>query len=285
MPASYYSDAASTGSGAVPVATATSAVNALPRPFTKWYRVWERVYLQDFYTEAFIIPFIILVVGFHLWGSGKNRRKAKGWLVAHAPVLQQEFASVGFSGRPTTTLNLGGSDSAIPQDLLKAKSGTEYTSYATGRQNVAFVDFKLTLAKRYNPINRLTEHALAFFVESIQAPQEKMEATTYVFDGRESSLAPYVAETKEVFKSTYDGFVWAVVHKEAMKTLRDGRYDISLTSTKDHAKLPSWATVMSEASEITETLLTPELIAAIEKAGEALESFVITDQSIDQPKT
>ncbi|KAK5239218.1 hypothetical protein LTR16_012154, partial [Cryomyces antarcticus] len=69
-----------------------------------------------------------------------------------------------------------------------------------------------------------------------------------------------------------------------MKTLRDDRYDISLTTTKDHPKLPAWATVMSESPEITEAMLTPELVSAVTEAGEAMEALIITDQPIDQPK-
>jgi hypothetical protein len=69
-----------------------------------------------------------------------------------------------------------------------------------------------------------------------------------------------------------------------MKRLRDDRYDISLTTTKDHPKLPAWATVMSEANEITETLLTPDLIKAVHEAGDdAFEALIITDQPQDRP--
>lgn len=230
-----------------------------------------------------IIPFLILVIGVHFWGSRKNRRKAKGWLAAHGPVLQQEFASIGFSGRKADTLDLDGT--AFPDDLLKEKTGTEFLSYATGRNNIAFTDIKLTLAKRYNPMARFAENVIGYFFESMPAPAEKMEATSFVFDGRENTFVPGMAESKEKFNSTYDGFVWAVVHKESMKTLRDARYDLSLTSTRDHPKLPVWATIMSESAEITDTLLTPELLKAIESAGEALESFVVSDQSAEQPKT
>jgi len=69
-----------------------------------------------------------------------------------------------------------------------------------------------------------------------------------------------------------------------MRILRDERYDISLTTTKDHPKLPNWATVMSESAEVTEVMLTPELIKAVTDAGEDLECLIITDQPIDAPK-
>jgi len=111
-----------------------------------------------------------------------------------------------------------------------------------------------------------------------------VEATLYVFDGRETKLVPGGDALKKVGNSTFDGFVWGIVHKDLMKRLREDRYDLSLTTTKDHDKLPVWATIMSESAEVTTTLLTPELIKAVEQAGELMEALVITDQPQDQPK-
>jgi hypothetical protein len=68
-----------------------------------------------------------------------------------------------------------------------------------------------------------------------------------------------------------------------MRKFRTDRYDASITFSKDHPKLPSWVTVMSESAEITETLLTPELIQAIEQAGNDFEFLIVTDQPIDKP--
>jgi len=112
-----------------------------------------------------------------------------------------------------------------------------------------------------------------------------MEVTAYAFDGRENSIVPGAKgeERKSTHNSSYDGFVWAVVNKDIMKSLRDDRYDLSLTTTKDHPKLPVWATVMSEANEITETLLTPDLIKAVHEAGDAFEGLIISDQPQDRP--
>ena len=253
--------------------------------YTKWYRVWERTSPRDFYQEAFILPFVIILVALHAWGRRKNRRIAREWISAHAPALEKEFALVGFSGRKGTT-------PTKPEDLLKEKTAQEFITYASGRQNVAFLDIKLSLFKRYNPMNILLETTVSFFFESVRAPAERMEAIAYAFDGREKDLIPVPnAQEQEALEarvkglqSTYDSFVWAVVHKDVMQKVRDGRYDISLTSTKDHPKLPQWATVMSESAEITDILLTPDLIAAITQAGDAFESLIITDQPNDKPQ-
>lgn len=284
-------------------AATTGAASAVPTstvgqvPYTAWYRVWERTSVDDFKLELYVLPFILLVVAVHLWGTRRNRSKAHHWIRSHAPVLQQEFAQVGYT-RPqagaddVSAVGLAQAtekarqDAINPETFLREKKPDEFASYATGRANVAFVDFKLTLAKRFNPLMRFGELAISLFFESMPVPVERMEATAYVFDGQEAKIAPAIARGagERVANSTFDGFVFAVVHKDLMKRLREDRYDLSLTASKDHAKLPLWVTVMSESAEITDTILTPELIKAINDAGDDFEALVISDQPMDQPK-
>ena len=264
-------------------------------PYTKWYRVWERTSPRDFYQEAIIIPFIIFICGLHFWGRKKNRRKANQCIKVYGPELEKEYAVVGFSGRKTPSIDdVQGEGLAkamaatadIPPEILKEKTAQEFLSYATGRQNVAFTDLRIMLLKRYNPMTLLVEWLFSFFFESARTPSERLEMTTYTFDGKEKDLvpkAPFGDGSLKAGQSTYDNFVWAIVHKEEMKYLRDDRYDISLTFTKDHAKLPAWATVMSESSEITEQLLTPDLFKAIEAAGDCFSHLIVTDQPLDKP--
>ncbi|KAJ4312036.1 hypothetical protein N0V94_007642 [Neodidymelliopsis sp. IMI 364377] len=264
------------------------------RPYTAWYRVWERTTVDDFKLEMYILPFLFALIVIHVWGTKRNRSKARNWAKAHAPVLQTEFVQIGYLKPADGSNSIGNDDlaSALTEaakldNVMREKKADEFTTYATGRQNVAFVDFKLTLAKRFNPFLRLGEHLLPLFFESFPPPQERLEATAYVFDGQETKIAPAYGKTdaKKVPNSTFDGFVFAVVHKDIMKRLRDDRYDLSLTTTRDHAKLPVWTTVMSESAEVTDTLLTPDLIKAINDAGDAFEALVVTDQPMDQPKT
>ncbi|KAJ5899768.1 hypothetical protein N7495_004512 [Penicillium taxi] len=257
-------------------------------PYTKWYRVWERTSPSDFKQEAMIMPFILIIVLFHLWGTRHNRSKAREWAKVHVPALQKEFAVVGFDGVPrsaseTESITV---EVADPETSIKEKAPNEFTTYASGRQNVAFVDVNLKMPKRYNPITYLMEYVLSFFFESWEAPSEKYEALLYAFDGKEKDLVPVLAKDTNPLKvnnSTYDGFIWAIVHKSYMSKFRVERYDASLAYSKDHPKLPSWVSVLSENAEITETLLTPELIKAIEQAGNDFEFLIATDQPVDKP--
>jgi len=288
-----FADAPSPSPASIPSAGSSSlpaqptGLGGGPVPYTKWYRVWERAQLSDFKGELILLPFLILAIFVHLWGTRTNRRKSKKWMAAHAPVLNSEFAHVGYGSKSAQLDRLITADS-LPQDLLKEKTAQDFQSYATGRQNVAWVDLKLQLLRLSNPPLMGAEWLLSLFFESFPAPRQMMDTVIYSFDGNEKQFViPGVPGSEEVTakpgNSAYDGFVFAIVNKSAMRHLRDERYDVSLTYTKDHAKLPAWATVMSESAEVTETVLTKDLIAAVEKAGEALEYLIVTDQPVDKP--
>ncbi|KAI1477342.1 DUF1682-domain-containing protein [Daldinia eschscholtzii] len=250
------------------------------RPYTKWYNIHERHSLSDFKAEGIILVVIAVIFTLHFIGTKLNRAKARAWIKAHAPILTSEFALVGFGGVPQQS-------SQDPEKLLKAKSLFEYASYATGRQNVAFMDVKLTLKKRFNPVMTALETVLSFFFDSFAAPEDAVEAVVYPFDGKEAQIVPGLPGAAELrtkdSKSSFDGFVWAIVNKDGMKKLREDRYDLSITFTKDNAKLPIWTTVMSESAEITQTLLTDELASVIKQAGDLFDYLIISDQPVDRP--
>ncbi len=277
---------------------ASNAPAATGVPYTKWYNIHERHTWNDFRYEGLILIIIVVFLTLHLIGSRMNRAKARAWIRAHAKPLSSEFALVGFEGVPPQAADqpeselletLATSNESDPEHLLKKKSLFEFATYATGRQNVAFVEAKLTLIKRFSPFVTIVEAAMGFFMETMTSPEDTMEAVLYPFDGRESASVPALPGAAELrsrdAKSSFDGFVWAIVNKDRMKQIREDRYDMSITFTKDHAKLPAWLTVMSESAEITETLLTPELIKAAEAAGELLDYLIVTDQPLDKPAT
>ncbi|EFX03704.1 duf1682 domain containing protein [Grosmannia clavigera kw1407] len=285
--------AVSGAAAAAASAAGTPAVTA--PPYTKWYNVHERYTLNDFRNEGLIFVVMAVVFTVHLIGSRRNRSKAHAWFRAHAKLLTSEFALVGFGSAPHPMTDLADEAAAVeelakkteaadPKTLMKENSLFEYATYATGRQNVAFVDVKLELVKRFNPFVTFAESILSFFIDSVTAPTDVLSATLYSFDGKEALTVPRYSAVG-VGKSTYDGFVWAIVNKERMKGVRDERFDVSLTFTKDNAKLPAWLTVMSESAEITDALLTPELIQAVEAAGEDLDYIIISDQPVIKPVT
>ncbi len=224
---------------------------------------------------------IAVIFTLHYIGTKINRSKSRAWVKAHAPILTSEFARVGFEDKDPEQL--------APEKLIREKSLFEYASYATGRQNVAFMDVKLSLKKRFNPFMTAIESSLGFFFDSFTSPGDAIEAVIYPFDGKEDKIVPGIPGAAELrskdSKSSYDGFVWAIVNKDNMKQLRDDRYDVSITFTKDNNKLPIWTTVMSENAEITNTLLTDELVSAIKQAGDLFDYLIVSDQPLEKPTT
>lgn len=261
--------------------------------------------MSDFYMEMFLIPVILLALLVHFWGTSRNRRKARKWMAVHQPLLETEYALVGYHRQPKITPYSEGTqgDSLLEvsnkltgdnlaEDLIKEQSGWEFQTYASGRQNVAFADFKVLLKRRANPFAMIGEELAGMFFESIKPKPERMEAVIYTFDGNEKNFVPAnvpgtdeIEKPKPIGNSSYDGFILAIVDKMSMRRFRNDRYDASLTFTKDHAKLPDWAIVMSESAEISDTVLTKDLIAALEKAGGLFEYLIITDQPTDKPTT
>ncbi|CAJ2509821.1 Uu.00g057210.m01.CDS01 [Anthostomella pinea] len=266
---------------AVPSGVTLGGPAPTDRPYTKWYNVHERYGLSDFRAEGVILSVIAILFTLHYVGTKLNRAKSKAWIKANGPVLTSEYATVGFGGSPNSE--------QAPDKLLKEKSLFEYSSYATGRQNVAFTDIKLSLIRRFNPLMTFAETVLSFFLDSYTSPVDSVEVTIYPFDGKEAQIVPAMPGAAELrskdSKSSFDGFVWALVNKDLMKQLRDERYDVSITFTKDNNKLPNWTTVMSESAEITNLLLTDELVSAIKKAGDLFDYIIISDQPVDKPKT
>lgn len=253
-----------------------------------------------------MLPFFVIALSVHFLGVRRNRRKARKFMASTQPILESEFALVGFNGQ---IKNVPYNEGVVPgqalidasakltgdnlaSGLLKEKTKYEFESYATGRVNVAFVDLKVLLWKWYNPLLLLAEQLFGLFFPSYAPQPERIEAIVYAFDGQESDfVAPPVPGSEEIGKSkpvgnsSYDQFIFAVVNKLSMRRLREERYDVSLTFTKDNAKLPVWATAMSESAEITDTLLTKDLISAIELAGDYFDYLIFTDQPIEKPTT
>ncbi|KAK6354788.1 hypothetical protein TWF696_003922 [Orbilia brochopaga] len=223
------------------------------------------------------------MISWHFIGVGMNRKIAKNWVLQHVPLLQREYARVGFQRTLTTADEVkdavaAGKYVGNEKDLIREESSQSFVHYASGRMNILTTVFDIKLKGRGNPFLWAFEAITAFFLDSIEAPSDTVTITSYSADGADASKTGG-------HSSKYDGFVWGVVNKKAMAKHREARYDISLTKTVDTNKLPPWLTVMTESAEITELLLTKDLIAAIEKFGPSFQYLLITDQPAEKPAT
>ncbi|KAK9457212.1 hypothetical protein V1511DRAFT_156372 [Dipodascopsis uninucleata] len=225
----------------------------------------SRLTVYNWTNELVFTGVILAFVASHFIGNHFNKKAAQKWIKSHVEVLRNQFYQVGFKDNSAVE-----DPRAIPlSEYLKCKGPIEYVTYASGRLNIALLHGRMTLMTRHNFIMLVIDMVMSFFLNYDQ-PHDKIE---------------YFIIPTDSDKSSYDNFVFAIVSKEVMKRVREENYDLSLTRTVDHPKLPFSLTVMSEAAEITDNLLTTEMIEALKKAPQLLEYFVISDLPTEKPKT
>lgn len=196
-----------------------------------------------------IIGLIVLVFNF---GAQINHYKVTRWLDSVYPVLNENFAQVGVKKGQSTIKD----------------SAQSYTSYATGRVNVKGLVSRFTLIARQNFFLYLAELAMSFFFESIETPSDQVEVVLNFIDAEKLNK-----------------FIFAVVNKDGMSKARENNYYLSLTKTTESSKLPLQFVFMSESTELNENLVTPELLAALEKSSGILDYLAVTDLPADKPTT
>ena len=217
-----------------------------------WFElsIIERLLKYDWSKELIIIASIIAFILAHLYGASTNKKKVENWIDAHREVLKEEFFQVGFKNGKEYV----------------SESPVNYVSFATGRLFINSLTTNFTLKGRQNIISLTLEYILSFFF-NVAAPTDIDIAIS-------------------INKNTpLNGFVFAIVNKEIMKRAREEKYYLSLSKTTDSPKLPVNFVFMSEATEITDNLFTPELEEAVQKAANVLNFVAFTDQRAEHPET
>jgi len=86
-----------------------------------------------------------------------------------------------------------------------------------------------------------------------------------------------------------ENFVFAIVAKDELLSVKDGRWDLTFTKTSENSALPPTLSVMSEFADVTENvlkLLGSSSLATVLKDPKILpyfKSLSITDQARDRP--
>lgn len=218
-----------------------------------WFElsIIERLLKYDWSKELIIIASIIAFIFAHLYGASTNKKKVENWIDAHREVLKEEFFQVGFKNGKEYV----------------SESPVNYVSFATGRLFINSLTANFTLKGRQNIISLTLEYILSFFF-NVAAPTDNIDIAI------------------SINKNTpLNGFVFAIVNKEIMKRAREEKYYLSLSKTTDSPKLPVNFVFMSEATEITDNLFTPELEEAVQKAANVLNFVAFTDQRAEHPET
>ncbi|ODQ65260.1 DUF1682-domain-containing protein [Nadsonia fulvescens var. elongata DSM 6958] len=215
-----------------------------------------RITTYNWKSEIIIVGLIAAYVCLHYFGVSLNQKKADAWFASHEPTLAKQFYQVGVT--PVGAAN---------QKHFEKDSPTEFSTYATGRVNIANFIARIELKGRHNLVVLALEYIISFFF-TIPAPVDRVEIR--INPSNDAQV---------------EDFIFAVVNKDGMNDARQDNYYLSLTRTSDSDKLPINFVFMSESAEITETVFSRELKAAVKGAENVLEYLAITDLPVDRPNT
>ncbi|KAK6879032.1 UPF0674 endoplasmic reticulum membrane protein [Candida tropicalis] len=213
--------------------------------------VWQRLQIRDWRLEIFTMGFIAIFVFLFKTGDLYNKSKVTGFLSGISEVMNKQFYQFGVS----------------PNQLYIKDSSENYSSYATGRVNIASVQINFTLVPRYNVFLWILESGFSFFSSNVKAPEDTVDIV----------ITP---------SGHYDNFITAIVSKLGMNDARKFNYFLSLCKTSDSPNLPESFVYMSEANEFQEKTTTNELKNSLNlQIANVVKFIALTDQPVEKPES
>ncbi|KAJ7771391.1 hypothetical protein DFH07DRAFT_804199 [Mycena maculata] len=200
-----------------------------------------------FQKEAALLGALLFYALFFLYGRWINTRRATKWLEAHLPVLEQQFS------KPKRWIKDGYSD---------------FFNFSTGRRNVASLHAVFALIPRHDFFQWAFQTGRTF-IDLQYRPVDDLQLDFKLLPG---TLA--------------HDFVWAVVSKDELLSVKNDRWDLTFTKTSENPGLPSKFSVMSEFGDVTDGVLKAFPLAKVlenPKIAPYFRSLSITDQPRDRP--
>ncbi|CCE72938.1 Piso0_000544 [Millerozyma farinosa CBS 7064] len=218
----------------------------------KSFTLWERIKINDWRLEFITLTFTIAFVFLFKLGDWYNVRLVSTYVKSLSESFSKNFFLYGVS-----------------QDQLYIKdSSVNFSSYASGRSNIAKVNISFKLQPRHNVFIWVMENLFAMFSETVEPTEDRVDfAITPSYEG------------------DYDNFISAIVSKLGMNSYRRYNYFLSLTKTTDSDKLPESFVFMSEGHEFQEKTYTDKLANALNnEASSYIRYIAFTDQPIERPE-
>ncbi|KAG6335635.1 hypothetical protein ID866_3451 [Astraeus odoratus] len=206
-------------------------------------------------TQACLFLALATYLAFCLYGKAVNQRKADKLYSSVLPLLSQQFSKPTSSG-------------------LIADGPADFFVFSTGRRAIASLHTTLALRPRHDLLQILWQYAWSAY----DLRYEPFDVLTldFTFDADAVSAVP--------------DFIWAVVRKSELTSIRGQRWDLTFTRTADHPAFGPSLSVLSEFADVTDTLLKlvlphsstsfPPLVTS---ALPYLRVFSITDQPEERP--
>lgn len=210
----------------------------------------ERLKIHDWRLELFTLFFIFAYAFAHKCGDLYNNSLVTGFLNGVRGAFEENFALYG-----------------VCEGKLFVKDSSEnYSSYATGRDNIAKVNIDFRLAPRQNCFLWAIESVFSIFMDAVIPPEDRIHI----------EIIPSI---------DYEHFITAIVSKLGMDHYRRVNYFLSLTRTSDSKLLPESFVFMSEANEFQEKTFTEKLSSSLNANMASYLKFVaFTDQPQEKPE-
>lgn len=213
--------------------------------------IFQRILVNDWKLELITIAFTLSFVVLFKIGDWYNTKLVTSFLAGINDTLSKNFYQVGTS----------------KTELYIKDSCENFSSYATGRENIAKVNIDFKLRPRNNIFVWVIEGIMSYFTEFVQKPIDKVDIVIYP-------------------NFQYDNFISAIVSKLGMNDFRKFNYFLSLTKTSDSSKLPESFVFMSEGSEFQDKILTDELVNSLDiESASYIRYLSFTDQPTEKPET
>jgi len=231
------------------IAALTPAPFVNPQEYDGFELRWKFFVFRPalFQKEALLFSGLLFYLAFFLYGRWSNARKATKWLDAHLPVLEQQFS------KPKHWIQDGYSD---------------FFNFSTGRRNVASLHAIFALQPRHDFFQWAFQIGRTF-VDLQYRPKDDLQLDFKLLPG---ALA--------------HDFVWAVVSKDELLSVKNDRWDLTFTKTTENPGIPSKFSIMSEFADVTDGVLKAFPLAKLlenPKIVPYFRSLSITDQPRDRP--
>lgn len=214
--------------------------------------ILQRLALHNWSLEYVTLGFTLVFIIFFKIGDFYNQSIVTKFLKGLNGVFTENFFQYGVT----------------PSALYIKDSSENYSSYASGRQNIAKVNINFKLKARHNIFVLIMETILSYFTDSVPVPVDKVDIFIYPADDVQ-----------------YDNFIQAIVSKLGMNDFRKFNYYLSLTRTVDSTEIPESFVFMSEVNEIQEKIAIPELTEGLSLSSASFLKFIsFTDQPIEKPE-
>ncbi|KAG8218454.1 DUF1682-domain-containing protein [Butyriboletus roseoflavus] len=212
-----------------------------------------------FVPQASLLIAVLLYLAFALYGKYRNQRTANALYNAIHPLLAHNFSAPASSSG------------------LISDGSTDFFVFSTGRRALVSLHTVLSLVPRQDPLHLLLQFLWQLY-DLRYHPRDHL-SLDFLLDPEAAAALP--------------DFVWAIVNKSELTTIKDNRWDLTFTRTSEHTSLPPAFSLMSEFADVSDALFklhlspstTLSTLLATPPFLTYLRSLSITDQPHERPQS